>query len=334
MRIGIVRTAAVAAALVVVALGLAGGAPAVAGEVPESIASLLKAQVKDEPKNVCGRRDAALRGTLARLNEMSIPAEGRLILVNVASRTLAAYEDGNPVLESRVVIGKEGWRTPDLSTSVDYVRVNPTWTVPESIVKANGWRARLASNPSYFAKNGFDVVVRGRAIDPRDVADGDVRTATFVQRPARNNALGRIKIGLVNTGGIYLHDTNDKAAYDRSGVDSHGCIRVERVRDLAAWILGKDKADVAQWIEADDRANRKPEKPVKVVVGYFTAWPDGEGKVHYYTDIYNRDPRSPACRRGDGDAVESPYGEPAGGVWQPDEDDVQRDEDRWEYQDQ
>jgi murein L,D-transpeptidase YcbB/YkuD len=264
---------------------------------------------------------------------MSIPTQGRLILVNVASRTLAAYEDGNPVLESRVVIGKEGWRTPDLSTSVDYVRVNPTWTVPESIVKANRWRAKLASNPSYFARNGFDVVVRGRAVDPRDVADDEVAGATFVQRPARDNALGRLKIGMVNTGGIYLHDTNDKAAYDRKGVESHGCIRVESVRELAAWILGKDKADIKQWIDDDDRTNRKPEKPVKVVVGYFTAWPDGEGKVHYYTDIYNRDPRDPACRRDDGDAVESPYGETSrDAAYEPADDDMQRDEDRWEYQ--
>lgn len=305
-------------------------APAVAGDVPESIVSLLKAQT---PKNACGRRESALRGTLARLNEMSIPTEGRLILVNVASRSLAAYEDGNPVIVSRVVIGKEGWRTPDLSTTVDYVRLNPTWTVPESIVKANRWRSKLASNPSYFSRNGFDIVVRGRAVDPRDVDDADVASASFVQRPAKANALGRIKIGLINSGGIYLHDTNDKAAYDRKGVESHGCIRVEAVKDLAAWILGKDKADIDQWLNDDDRANRKPSQPVRVIVGYFTAWPDAEGKVHYYSDIYNRDPRSPACRRrDDSEAVEEPYGE-AGrdNSYQPADDDIQKDEDTWQY---
>jgi L,D-transpeptidase YcbB len=268
---------------------------ALAGDVPESILSVLKAQT---PKNACGRRESALRGTLERLAGMSIPTEGRLILVNIASRSLAAYEDGNPVLESRVVIGKEGWRTPDLSTTVDYVRLNPTWTVPESIVKANRWRAKLASNPSYFARNGFDVVVRGRAVDPRDIADSEVAGATFVQRPAKDNALGRIKIGLVNSGGIYLHDTNDKAAYDRKGVESHGCIRAEAISELAAWILGKDKVDIAQWLDDDDRSNRKPVRPVRVVVGYFTAWPDAESKVHYFSDIYNRDPRNPSCAAG------------------------------------
>lgn len=300
-----------------------------AGEVPESIVTLLKAQT---PKNVCGRRESALRGTIARLNEMSIPSEGRLILVNVASRSLVAYEDGNPVILSRVVIGKEGWRTPDLSTTVDYVRLNPTWTVPESIVKANRWRSKLASNPSYFSRNGFEVVVHGRAVDPRDVDDADIASAAFVQRPAKDNALGRIKIGLVNSGGIYLHDTNDKAAYDRKGVESHGCIRVEAVKDLAAWILGKTKADVDIWLNEDDQVNRKPSQSVKVVVGYFTAWPDADGKVHYYSDIYNRDPRSPACRADDNESVEDPYGEVGSGIPdQPADDDIQKDEDTWQY---
>lgn len=303
--------------------------PCAAGEAPESIVALLKAQT---PKNACGPSESALRGTLARLNEMSIPTQGRLILVNIASRSLAAYEDGNPVLESRVVIGKEGWRTPDLSTTVDYVRLNPTWTVPESILKANRWRAKLASNPSYFARNGFDVVVRGRAIDPRDIEDVDVASASFVQRPGKENALGRIKIGLINSGAIYLHDTNDKAAYDRKGVESHGCIRVEAVRDLAAWILGKDKADIARGLDEDDRSNRKPPQPVKVVVGYFTAWPDAEGKVHYFSDIYNRDPRNPSCRLDDGETVESPYGGAARDKsYQPADDDLQKDDDTWHY---
>ena len=304
-------------------------------EAPQSIVSLLRAEPQ---QNACGRRESAVKGTLNRLNEMSIPTEGKLILVNIASRTLAAYEDGNPVLESRVVIGKEGWRTPDLSTTVDYVRLNPTWTVPESIVKANRWRAKLADNPDYFARNGFDVVVRGKAVDPRDIDPADATRATFVQRPARDNALGRIKVGLVNTGGIYLHDTNDKAAFDRRGVESHGCIRVEAIKELAAWILGKDKADVVAMIKDDDRVNRKPAGQIRVIVGYFTAWPDGEGKVHYYRDIYNRDPREASCRREDGETVESPYGDVPRGISYEDDaprDDavpaVQQEDERWPY---
>lgn len=255
----------------------------------------------------CGKHEAALTGTLERLSKMSIPLDGRLVLVNIAARTLAAYDSGEPVMESRVVIGREGWKTPDLSTSVDYVRANPTWTVPESIVKANGWRAKLRSNPVWFSRNGFDVVVGGKTMDPRDGA-ADAATATFVQRPGSDNALGRLKVGLVNSGGIYLHDTNDPDAYERRGVESHGCIRVESITELAGWMLGKDPSEVQELIESGDQANRKPAFPVRVVVGYFTAWPDAEGKVHFFRDIYHRDPSPAPCGDDASDGMETPYG--------------------------
>ena len=328
MAYGIGRLRGKLAAAGVACLLLAGQATgAAAQDAPLSIVSLLQGQVSSKS---CARHESALKGTLARLNEMKIPVDGRLILVNIASRTLAAYENGNPVVESRVVIGKEGWRTPDLSTVAEYVRLNPTWTVPESIVKANNWRSKLAGNPGYFARNGFDVVVGGKAIDPRDIYEDEVAKATFVQRPSAENALGRIKIGLIDSGGVYLHDTNDKAAYDRKGVESHGCIRVENIRELAAWVLGKQKSDIDDMLKDGDKTNRKPEAPVRVVVGYFTAWPDGEGKVHYYRDIYNRDPHDAACRSNDGD-VENPYGSSRASFEPPVDDDRQKEEDTWHY---
>lgn len=311
-RMRTVRTLRALLVAISAASVLFGGSPARAG-APDAITSLLKTKVENRS---CSAHDRAIEGTLHRLNAVDIPLTGRVILVNIASRTLAAYEDGVPIVESRVVIGREGWKTPDLSTSVDYVRLNPTWTVPESIVRENRWRSKLASNPGWFARNGFEVAVRGRTYDPRDVDPDAANEVTFVQKPGRLNALGMIKVGLVNSGGIYLHDTNDPAAYDRRGVESHGCIRVEGIFDLAGWILGKDPEDVRDLIAQDDRTNRKPATPVKVVVGYFTAWPDAEGRVHFYNDIYGRDPRPGAsCRpdvrsvsSGDDDVMEMPYG--------------------------
>lgn len=287
-------------------VSMIGGRNAQATEgVPAPIMEALRTAATDKS---CGKHGAALAGTLERLRKMSIPLDGKLVLVNIAARTLAAYDNGEPVLESRVVIGREGWKTPDLSTSVDYVRANPTWTVPESIVKANGWRAKLRSNPGWFSRNGFNVVVGGKTMEPQDGAAG-AATATFVQRPGSDNALGRLKIGLINSGGIYLHDTNDPDAYDRRGVESHGCIRVESITELAGWMLGKDKSEVQDFIESGDEANRKPAASVRVVVGYFTAWPDAEGKVHFFRDIYRRDPLPAPCGGDDAsDGMETPYG--------------------------
>ncbi|MGY3581516.1 murein L,D-transpeptidase YcbB/YkuD [Bradyrhizobium sp. USDA 4341] len=280
----------------------------------EGPAPIVEALRTAAASKTCGRHEAALAGTLERLGKMSIPLDGKLVLVNIAARTLAAYDNGEPAMESRVVIGREGWKTPDLSTTVDYVRVNPTWTVPESIIKANGWRAKLRSNPGWFSRNGFDVAVGGKTMDPRDGASL-AGAATFIQRPGPENALGRLKVGLANSGGIYLHDTNDPDAYERKGVESHGCIRVEGINELAGWMLGKDKSEVRDLIESGDQANRKPAAPIRVVVGYFTAWPDSAGQVHYYRDFYHRDPLPAPCDAPDG--IETPYGNEDGASTAP-----------------
>lgn len=237
----------------------------------------------------CGER-ASIQGTLARLGRLALPSSGRLVVVNIAGRFLAAYRDGEPELESRVVVGREGWRTPDLATSVEAVTLNPTWTVPETILRDEGWRREIASDPDWADRNGFDVVVGGRRVSPGRVGSSDLSRATLVQRPGADNALGRVKIGMRNAGSIYLHSTNAVEGYDDPDrADSHGCVRVEQAVELAAWILGVAPDGLAAELETEARSVKRAFEPVAVVFGYFTAWPDASDKVVFYPDIYNRD---------------------------------------------
>ena len=233
---------------------------------------------------------AAIVGTLSRLKQLALPSSGRLIVVNIAGRFLAAYGDGEPELESRVVVGRDGWRTPDLSTTVDAVTLNPTWTVPETILRDEGWRSEIAADPEWAVRNGFDVVIGGRRVPPDRLARGELSRATLVQRPGADNALGRVKISMRNAGSIYLHSTNAVEGYDDpERTDSHGCVRVEQAVELAAWILDSWPDALRSEIEADVRAVRRGPRPVAVVVGYFTAWPDAADKIVFYPDVYRRD---------------------------------------------
>lgn len=233
---------------------------------------------------------AAIEGTLARLGKLPLPSVGNLVVVNVAGRFLAAYRDGEPELESRVVVGREGWQTPDLVTSVASVTLNPTWTVPETILRAEGWRSEISSDPDWAERNGFDVIVGGRRLAPGRVEAVELAKLTLVQRPGPDNALGRMKIAMRNAGSIYLHDTNEAGGFDepdRAG--SHGRIRVERALDLAAWVLHAATDEVAELVAAGATAVRTAPTPVSVVIGYFTAWPDSSDRVVFYPDIYRRD---------------------------------------------
>ncbi len=240
--------------------------------------------------SVGSAEQAAIDGTLSRISNLSLPESGKVIVVNIASGVVTAYESGVPVIESKAVVGRKDTPTPELDNTVTFVRPNPTWTVPQSIIKKNGWRKKLAADPQFFENSGFDVILGGQKMSAFDAAAHADQADTFVQRPGENNALGAVKIGLSNDQAIYLHDTNDPGKFEaevRSA--SHGCVRIEQVREIAAWVLNIPEEQLSQMIADGDLSNHKPVEPVRVILGYWTAWPDETGKVRFYPDIYGKD---------------------------------------------
>lgn len=260
-----------------------------------SAVDLLEAELASG--RACGENAAAIRGTLSRLRSSRPPGAGRTVVVDIPSQHLGAYEDGYLQMESRVVVGDADWRTPDLDTRVTFVRFNPTWTVPESILRARSWRDRLAEDPGYFSRLDFMISLDGRMVSPDEAAVSASRTGSFVQQPGPGNALGRVKLGLAQGDAIYLHDTNDHSAFGESQRTlSHGCIRVERAVELAAWALGISEYDAQAMIDGDDRRDHRDiPSPVRVVTTYFTAWPDENGQILYYPDPYGKDSGSGDC---------------------------------------
>src|SRR5215475_14530964 len=123
-------------------------------------------------------RSSAYVGLLRRSGiEMAIPSTGKFIVVNIPSYELVALQDGEPVLRSRVVVGKPATPTPELTASMAAIRFNPDWTPTPSMVRNEG----LQYMP-----------------------------------PGPQNPLGRMMFGLDNDDLIYLHDTNEKQLSRRS----------------------------------------------------------------------------------------------------------------------
>lgn len=244
----------------------------------------------------CGIKRAAALSTLQRIEGLRLPETGKALVVNIAAGVITAYEDGNPIIESRAVVGNPETPTPEMTTFATFVRANPTWTVPESILRRKDWRTKLDREPGYFDEAGFDLVLDGHKASPYEAAGQSERVSRFVQRPGTQNALGLIKIGLHNADGIYLHDTNRPDAFlERIRSMSSGCVRVERIREIAAWVLGVPLSRMNHFIETDDRKDRSPSAHVPVIIGYWTAWPDGNGHVRVYPDIYGKDEAVSGC---------------------------------------
>ena len=58
---------------------------------------------------------------------------------------------------------------------------------------------------------------------------------------------------------------------------------------MAAAVLGKDVDYVQRKIARGDNATERAPGDIPVYLAYFTAWPDQNGVVHYYNDVYTRD---------------------------------------------
>ena len=71
---------------------------------------------------------------------------------------------------------------------------------------------------------------------------------------------------------------------------SHGCVRLQDPRGMAAAVLGTSVDYVAEKLK-HGHSEEKVTRKIPVYVAYFTAWPDVSGKVEYFNDIYDRDTR-------------------------------------------
>ena len=238
----------------------------------------------------CSAEMAAIVGTISRKENIELPDYGKVIVVNIASGIVTAYEDGIPVIESKGVVGKANTPTPEMSTHVTFVRPNPTWTVPKSIIKRNNWLDRLSTEPDFFDRNNFKITSNGRTISAYEASYDPESVDSFMQMPGQGNALGLIKIGIQNNQAIYLHDTNSPEKFNEEvRAASAGCVRIDKIYDIASWVLDISPDSMNDLIESNNTENLTPPEEVKVILGYWTAWPDSSGRVRFYPDIYGKD---------------------------------------------
>lgn len=181
----------------------------------------------------------------------TVPASGKAILVNIPAFELIGFDDGAPVLRSRVIVGSPRNPSPILATYTSAVRFRPSWRPTPEMVASGEYRDRIVP-------------------------------------PGSDNPLGlaavRLQPGLL----VYLHDTDRRQLFDQEmRALSHGCIRVQRWDELIAWLLGEQLATVQGWAEGS-RTFDVPTPPVPVTIGYFTVFPDDSGTLQRYADVYGR----------------------------------------------
>lgn len=204
------------------------------------------------------------------------------LLTNVPEYQLRLHA-GDRMWTYRTVVGKPGrTATPQLAEMVEGVVFNPTWTVPQSIVKGEGLGARVLGNPAWARQAGY-TATRG--------ANGYV---SVVQQPGPTNSLGRMKLEMPNPHAIFFHDTPSRHLFaNENRALSHGCIRTERALELAMTmaILGKatTRDEAVEIATSGEYTKVQMERQVPAYIAYFTMGVDIEGNLRTFNDIYGRD---------------------------------------------
>ncbi len=198
------------------------------------------------------------------------------LLVNIPAYRLYVYEKGQLAWSMNVVVGSIAHSTVIFNGQMKYIVFSPYWNVPNSIVRKEIMPA-LQRNPNYLARNNMERY------------NGGIR-----QKPGPRNSLGLVKFLFPNSYNIYLHDTPSKGLFNEaSRAFSHGCIRLAEPKRLAEYLLRKDTAWTEEKITAAMNAGKEKyvtlNPTVPVVIGYFTAWVDNEGKLNFRDDIYGHD---------------------------------------------
>jgi L,D-transpeptidase YcbB len=227
----------------------------------------------------------------------------RYMHINIPDAHLKVVESGRSLHTARVVLGEIAHATPELSSVITHIELNPWWNAPASIVKRI-LIPKFKSEPKYIDENDYLLLARAgdnkSAVDPGGIDWDRISVGNFRwsvrQKPGPKNVLGRVVFWFPSKFNVFVHDTAAPELFeDDVRYFSSGCIRVDSAVYMAMLLLRTQ--DEGSWTE--DRINqiiatREPykitfAKPVNVHITYFTAWTDTKDRVQFRKDIYKRD---------------------------------------------
>jgi murein L,D-transpeptidase YcbB/YkuD len=280
------------------------------------------------PANV---RFKQLASSAQRLAGLTFPFGDKYVAVNIPSTAVDAIENGHVAHRYAAIVGGPDHQSPQIAAKIVAINLNPTWTVPVSIIK-NEIIPKMRKQPNYLARARIRILDgKGQEVNPASINWNSDRATNYTLRQdsGAGNSLGLIRIAMPNPDAVYMHDTPSRNLFANDyRFLSHGCVRVQGVYDLAAWLLqgvpvngspaGAASAPVSSdpllasaaatigttsnlsgggWtgkmiqdrIATGAREDIKLPKTVPVIWVYMTGWASADGTVHFRDDVYNVD---------------------------------------------
>ncbi len=228
----------------------------------------------------------------------AVKQENRIILVNIPSAQLRAYDHGKQVLNMKVIVGKFATQTNTLSSPIDKITINPYWTVPKSIA-IKEMLPKIKKSINYFEENHLQLLNSNyRVIQPSSINWESYSEAYFPftirQGTGCDNSLGLLKVEFDSPFGIYLHDTPEKALFGNANrFYSHGCMRMEKPIDMGKWLLQNnpkalDTIDFNKCYKDPAPKSIPVTLSTQVIVWYSLVDFDNNGNLKFYKNIYEK----------------------------------------------
>ena len=224
------------------------------------------------------------------------------VVANIPEFIVRAYGPNQKVeFASNVVVGKAlRTQTPIFAKDMRYIVFRPYWNVPTGIVRGEIIPG-IVRDRNYISKKNFEVTTFDGKVITDGVISDDVLAQlragklTVRQKPGPTNSLGLIKLMFPNEYNVYLHSTPAQQLFSQSRRDfSHGCVRVEKPAELAAYLLRNQPPWTLEKVQAamqsgPDNQQVNLTTPVPVLILYVTAVVEEDGSVHFFDDIYGYD---------------------------------------------
>ena len=223
------------------------------------------------------------------------------VFVNIPAFMMYFLESDAIAFQMRVVVGRKTNPTPIFKANMSYVVLNPTWSVPQSIVKKEMLK-RLQEDPDYLntrhfkAYNGWSK--NRKEIDPFEIDwyqydENSDLPFNFVKDPGKGNPLGKVKFMFPNKYAVYMHDTNEKRLFkSRVRAYSHGCIRLQDPQKMLWFVaenfLEKPYSDIKALLKKGENTSLNLSEKIPVYIRYYTSWVNEDG-VNFRRDIYGYD---------------------------------------------
>ena len=247
------------------------------------------------------RRAANIKLNLERARWEKDSLDYPYVFVNIPSFMMYFKDGEENIFSMRVVVGSKKNPTPIFKAYMSYVVLNPTWSVPQSIVKKE-MLARLQEDPDYLSERKFKAYdgwsKNRKEIDPFDIdwyqfdKDSDL-PFNIVKDPGAGNPLGRVKFMFPNKYAVYMHDTNEKKLFKRPiRAYSHGCIRLQQPQKMLEFIsenyLPKSYDSIKAELKKGENSSIQMKEKIPVYIRYYTVWSDQNG-LNFRNDIYGYD---------------------------------------------